>query len=116
MEGFSQECQTACNLAVMKLREICENILTGDITMSDLHHVCTNRELMDGLCAVINDKKFTSKTISEEVDQRVEEFLFFKKRQLAYQDVGNWMSSYPFKIAGKSKNVFTHRKYCSLEL
>lgn len=102
MKGFSQECQTACNLAVMKFREICENVLTGDITMCDLDQVSANRELMDRLCAAIDDPKFTSQTISEAVDQRVKEFLFFKNRRSAYQDVCNWILSYSFKIAGRN--------------
>ncbi len=100
MEGFSQECQLACSYAVINFIDICKRILSGDITMSDLHEVGTHRELMDRLCAAVKDPAFTSDTISEALDQRVEEFFFFTRRQTAYQAVCTWVSSHSLKIEG----------------
>ncbi len=90
-EGLSPECQLACVCAMSKLRYICEIVLSGKITVSDLSKISENKELMDRLCKAAEYEEFTATTVSEVLNQRLDEYLFLETRRHAYRSISNWI-------------------------
>ncbi len=92
MEGLSKQCQRACVCAVYKFKDMCDRVLSGDITMSDLNQMITHRYRVEKLCGAIEGEELSSKIVSAALDKRMQQYLFIENRRKAYTHICGWIS------------------------
>ena len=87
-EGLPPECHLACMCAVSKLQKVCDQIVSGNVTMKELENINKHPEQMKRLCdAAATESNQTQKqqlqykTVSNAVKERLEEYREFKGYQ-----------------------------------
>ncbi len=71
---------------------MCDRVLSGDIKMSDLNQMITDRYSVEKLCEAIEDKELTLKIVSTALDKRMQQYLFIENRRKAYTYICGWIS------------------------
>ncbi|XP_064404373.1 E3 ubiquitin-protein ligase RNF213-like isoform X3 [Halichondria panicea] len=92
MEGLSKQCQRACVCAVFKFKDMCDRVLSGDITMSDLNQMIAHRYRVEKLFEAIEGEELTLKIVSAALDKRMQQYLFIENRRKAYTYICGWIS------------------------
>ena len=84
-EGLPQECQLTCVCALSLFREVCDQMQTRSITVTELQKIKNNQEQMKRLCeaaTVSGDSKesgqFSYKAVDSVLSQIMEEFGVFE--------------------------------------
>lgn len=89
-EGLPKECLMACSCAIIKLREVSEQLEIGAITILDLQKIKKMQQQMKRLCesastqqkkASMSGGRVTFEAMISAVEQRINEFKCFKEQQ-----------------------------------
>ena len=115
-EGLSKECHEACHQALTKFKTVCNQLITGRVTVHDLHKICTHRELVSRMCKATEDEELTHSSLIECLNKRVIEFQFLERRQKAYQTICNWIPEPQSKVEGMHCMLVFHSHGVGCEL